>query len=247
MPGNVQILSTSETFMVKGLIMKLKDAGINAYFTEDQVEEIQKTQEDTQLFVYYLDEIIPKTLIYLKDLCLESRRTVIMIGNPVEYEETLKYLPESHVQQFFDRPLNMDAFLNAVKKFFTDEMMEARKKSILIVDDDVSYMRTIRTWLMDSYRVSMANSGIQAITWLAKNKADLILLDYEMPVTSGPKVLEMFKSDMSIKDIPVMFLTAKSDKASIVRVIALKPADYILKTIDKDSLHNKIDAFFMNL
>ena len=247
MANNVQIISTNETFMVKGLIMKLKDAKINAYFSNDKVQEIKKFQDETNLFVYYLDEIFPETLIYLKDLCLESNKKVMMIGNPVEYEECLKYLPETSVQQFFSRPLDMEKFLEAVKTYFTNEQMEARKKSILIVDDDVSYMRTIRTWLTDSYRVSMANSGIQAITWLAKNKADLILLDYEMPVTSGPQVLEMFKSDASIKDIPVMFLTAKGDKPSIMRVLSLKPADYILKTVDKNTLHAKIDTFFINM
>ena len=68
-----------------------------------------------------------------------------------------------------------------------------------------------------------------------------------MPVTNGPKVLEMFKSDMSTKDVPVMFLTSKQDKASIVRVLALKPADYILKNIDRVSLHQKLDQFFLNL
>ncbi len=247
MDNNVQVIGTAETFIVKGLLMKLKENNINAYFTADKVEDIESKEKSTDLFVYYLDEVNPKTLIFLKDLCLSSHRYVMIIGNPVEYEEALKYLPESHVQEFFDRPLKMDNFVESVKKFFTDEMMEARKKSILIIDDDVAYMRTIRSWLMDSYRVSMANSGIQAITWLAKNKADLILLDYEMPVTSGPKVLEMFKSDMSIKDIPVMFLTSKGDKASIVRVLALKPADYILKTVDHTTPHAKIDAFFMNM
>lgn len=246
MTNNVQVISAQETFIVKGLLHKLQEIGVNAYYTCDKVEEIERKQQSTNLFVYYLDEIVPKTLIYLKDLCLETHRYMMVIGNPVEYEESLKYFPESNVQEFFDRPLQMDAFTNSVKQFFADEMMEAHKKSILIIDDDVSYMRTIRSWLMDNYRVSMANSGIQAITWLAKNKADLILLDYEMPVTSGPKVLEMFRSDMSIRDIPVMFLTSKGDKASIVRVLALKPADYILKTVDRTTLHAKIDAYFMN-
>lgn len=245
MQKNVLIISTNETFMVKGLIMKLKDIGINAFFTNDKMEEISKQEEMADIFVYYLDEIVPKTLIYLKDLCLESHRAVVMIGNPLEYEEALKYLPESHVHAFFERPLQMELFVNSINKFFKEEMDETVKKKILIVDDDVSYMRMIRDWLRDNYSVSMANSGVQAITWLAKNKADLILLDYEMPVTPGPKVLEMFKSDMSIKDIPVMFLTSKGDKASIVRVLALKPADYILKTIDRNSLHLKIDNFFM--
>ncbi|WP_408071116.1 PleD family two-component system response regulator [Butyrivibrio sp. JL13D10] len=244
MTKNVTIISSNETFMVKGLIMKLKDVGIEASFSSDKVEDLQKNQESARVFIYYLDEIIPKSLIYLKDLCLETHRQVIFISNPLEYEEALTYLPESHVHSFFERPLQMDIFIETMDKFFMDEMLETNKKSILIVDDDVTYMRTIRDWLKDDYKVSMANSGIQAITWLAKNKADLILLDYEMPVTPGPKVLEMFKSDMSIKDIPVMFLTAKGDKASIVRVLALKPADYILKTVDRNSLHLKIDNYF---
>lgn len=247
MAKNLQIIGANESFMVKGLLMKLRDAGINAYFTQEKVEDVKQMQEETELFVYYLDEIVPKTLIYLKDLCLESNRTIMVIGNPVEYDEALKYLPESNIERFFSRPLKMDDFIEACKNFFTNEMMEARKRCILIVDDDVAYMRTIRSWLMDDYRVAMVNSGIQAITWLAKNTADLILLDYEMPVTSGPKVLEMFKSDASIKDIPVMFLTAKGDKASIVRVLALKPADYILKTVDRTTLHNKLDQFFINM
>ncbi|MCR5657613.1 MAG: response regulator [Butyrivibrio sp.] len=246
MSKNVMIISSKETFMIKGLIMKLSESGVNAYFTSEDVEELKEHQEETELFVYYLDEIQPKTLIYLKDLCLETHRLVIIIGNPLEYEEAIKYLPESHIHRFFERPLQMEPFIDNVNKYFNDNLEESRKRSILIVDDDVSYMRTIRDWLRDDYRVSMANSGIQAITWLAKNKADLILLDYEMPVTPGPKVLEMFKSDMSIKDVPVMFLTAKGDKASIVRVLALKPADYILKTIDRASLHNKIDSYFIN-
>ena len=68
--------------MVKGIIMKLKDAGINAYFTEDKVEEIQKQEEQSQLFIYYLDEVVPKTLIYLKDLCMETRRLSVVSMRP---------------------------------------------------------------------------------------------------------------------------------------------------------------------
>ena len=247
MKNSVQVIAINETFIVKGLIMRIQELGVDAFYTSDRVEDIKIHQGDANLFVYYLDEINPRCLTYLKDLCLETHRYMMVIGNPVEYEESLKYFPESNVQEFFDRPLKMEDFIDSINNFFKDEMVEARKKSILIIDDDVSYMRTIRTWLMDSYRVSMANSGVQAITWLAKNTADLILLDYEMPVTSGPKVLEMLRSDMSMKDIPVMFLTSKGDKASIVRVLALKPADYILKTIDRSTLHAKLDAFFINV
>ena len=73
---------------------------------------------------------------------------------------------------------------------------------------------------------------------------DLVLLDYEMPVTNGPKVLEMLRSESDSGSIPVMFLTGKNDRDSVMSVLDLKPVDYLLKTIDKKSLKAKLDTFF---
>ena len=93
--------------------------------------------------------------------------------------------------------------------------------------------------------MAMANSGLQAIKWLGKNKADLILLDHEMPVTSGPQVLEMLRSDHETAAIPVFFLTGKSDKASVMQVVDLKPEGYLLKSVmDRIELLEKLDKFF---
>ena len=121
----------------------------------------------------------------------------------------------------------------------------AFKKSILIVDDDAQYLTMVREWLKDSYKVMMANSGMQAIKWLGKNKADLILLDHEMPVTSGPQVLEMLRSDPETSSIPVMFLTGKGDKESVMAVVALKPEGYFLKNISRQELLEKLKEFFI--
>ena len=90
----------------------------------------------------------------------------------------------------------------------------------------------------------MVTSGLQAIKWLGKNKADLILLDYEMPVTNGPQVLEMLRSDEETRSIPVIFLTGRGDKESVMSVLALKPDGYLLKNIDKDELLEKLNLFF---
>ena len=90
----------------------------------------------------------------------------------------------------------------------------------------------------------MATSGLQALKWLGMNKADLILLDHEMPVTTGPQVLEMLRSDPETRGIPVIFLTGKSDKESVMAVVALKPEGYFLKNISKEELLQKIDEFF---
>ena len=123
---------------------------------------------------------------------------------------------------------------------------ENRKKTVLVVDDDITYMRTVYEWLKDNYHVGMAANGVQAISFLARNKADLVLLDYEMPIANGPQVLEMLKNDSETGQIPVMFLTGHSDTDSIISVMGLSPADYLLKTIDKDGLLKKLKDFFSN-
>ncbi len=113
------------------------------------------------------------------------------------------------------------------------------------MDDDPTYLGLVREWLRSKYKVAMATSGLQAIKWLGKNKADLILLDYEMPVTTGPQVLEMLRSEEETKKIPVIFLTGKGDKKSVMAVVALKPEGYFLKNIERKELLDNLEEFFM--
>ena len=72
----------------------------------------------------------------------------------------------------------------------------------------------------------------------------MILLDYEMPVTSGPQVLEMIRSETRTDTIPVIFLTGKGDRESVVKVLALKPDGYLLKSTDKATLLKSLEDFF---
>ena len=80
--------------------------------------------------------------------------------------------------------------------------------------------------------------------YIADNKPDLILLDYEMPVTSGPQVLEMIRSETKTDTIPVIFLTGKGDRESVLKVLALKPDGYLLKSTDKTTLLKSLEEFF---
>ena len=241
------IVSTTETFTVRGLQMKLKSIGMDPVFSTPKLNELEPLCEDMDIFILYTDDAIGRAadaLVYIKDKSLSRDKQIVVIGAATEYEIVKKMIPESCIYKFYERPLDMDSFLNDMENFLTKAANQEKRKSILIVDDDVSYMTMIMDWLKDNYRVSLANSGMQAITWLAKNHADLILLDYEMPVTSGPQVLEMIRSDAETSDIPVMFLTGKGDKESIMKVLAFKPAGYLLKTIDKKGLRENLANYF---
>ena len=66
-----------------------------------------------------------------------------------------------------------------------------------------------------------------------------------MPVTDGPQVLEMLRADEETKSIPVIFLTGKSDRESVMAVLSLKPEGYFLKSIEREELLNNLKDFFL--
>lgn len=248
MARNILIISSSETFTVKGLEMKLQSIGVTSEYSAPKMKDIEKHHSNIDLVIYYTDDDISSqtdVLVFLKDHLMEMDKQVIVIGAESEFDFMKRILPAECIVNFYSRPLDMNALLEEIEVYFDEASEHSRRKSILIIDDDISYMSMIYGWLKDTYRVSMANSGMQGITWLAKNKADLILLDYEMPVTSGPQVLEMLRTEPSTENIPVMFLTGKNDRQSIINVLALKPDDYLLKTIDMEGLKGKISEFFL--
>ncbi len=105
-----------------------------------------------------------------------------------------------------------------------------KQRTILVVDDSPAMLRTMQAMLASrQYRVTFATSGPQAIATIAKDRPDLILLDYAMPVVNGKMTLEMLRSEESTKDIPVVFLTGMDDKSYVEEVLALKPEGYLLK------------------
>ena len=167
-----------------------------------------------------------------------------LIGERADTDEARKHLPGNRILEVFGRPLDAEAFIRVMRTHLTMETASDVKKRILIVDDDATYMGVIRDWLRDVYSVAMANSGMQAITYLSRNQVDLILLDFEMPVTSGPQVLEMLRSESSTSRIPVIFLTGHNDKESVMQVVALKPEGYLLKTIQRGDLLKELKLFF---
>ena len=118
------------------------------------------------------------------------------------------------------------------------------KKKVLVVDDSGAMLRNVKGWLEDRYQVILANSGAMAIKYLATNRPDLVLLDYEMPVVDGRQVLEIIRTETEFSDVPVIFLTSKDDRESVMQVMALKPEGYLLKTMEPARIIAEVDAFF---
>ena len=248
MKKSVMLIGTKETFLTRVIVGKIKGADIECNFVPYNIDTINTKWDGTLLVVLFMDNgEYPgeRVLQFLRDKMDEDEVTMIVIGERDDIAAVCEKMPPEYIYRKFQRPVNNEEFINCVTELFGRYESGEFKKNILIVDDDVNYLNLIREWLKGDYKVFMANSGLQAIKWLGKNKADLILLDHEMPVTSGPQVLEMLRSDLETKDIPVMFLTGKSDKESVMQVVSLKPEGYFLKNIGREELLEKLKEFFL--
>ena len=250
MNKRVLIISAQETFMVNAMKKNLEGENFQVETALANVNQLSKMQNRPQIILVYLDRDVTdmkEALVYLKDTVDNSDEVslVYFVGNPDDFRESKKFFPENVASGYFLRPLNVKDLVEKLSDVVDISIQKDEKKHILVVDDDGTMLRTLRLWLSDKYSVYMANSGVNAIALLAKKHVDLILLDYEMPVANGPMVLEMLRSEPSTKDIPVMFLTAKNDKESVMHVMSLHPEKYLLKTMPPDELMKNIDDFFL--
>ncbi len=117
------------------------------------------------------------------------------------------------------------------------------KHKILVVDDIAKNIQIIGNILLgEKYDVSFALSGEDAIKLVHKEKFDLILLDIIMPGMNGFEVCTKIKSDPETNNIPIIFLTAKSDTDSIVKGFKIGGQDYLTKPFNEDELLARVNT-----
>ncbi|MBC2399749.1 response regulator transcription factor [Clostridium tetanomorphum] len=112
-------------------------------------------------------------------------------------------------------------------------------EKVLIVEDDSTISDLIKLNLkMVNYETKQAYNGIQALAIIEKEEFDLILLDIMLPELDGFSVIEKIK----YKDIPVIFLTAKSSIADKVKGLKMGADDYVVKPFESIELLARVEA-----
>lgn len=150
------------------------------------------------------------------------------------------------LQEGVGTPLEAENALTEVEKYLSKrkEQRETNpKQKILVVDDSATIRQAMYSLLSQDYDVSLAESGVSAIRAITLDRPDLVLLDYEMPVCNGKQTLELLRSEKSFIDIPVVFLTGRSDPEIVKKLLSLKPAGYLLKYLKPADIKSKIDSF----
>ena len=242
--SEIVILMFQYSVVVKGIEKKLKDMECAVTTVSDDLEtQIKRFAGRVSLFLFYLpsdlyDDLDKREKLQRMLSIIEERRQKMLLVGEAKYRDDIyRVMPMLQDYTWLDRPVDMKLLEETVNEEVTSKIEDLKKHRILIVDDDPAYAKMVREWIKESYRVDIVTAGMQAITFLAKaeetGKVDLILLDYEMPVVDGPKVLEMLRSEEATAHIPVIFLTGIGTKEAVSRVMSLKPEGYLLKSTMK--------------
>ena len=102
-------------------------------------------------------------------------------------------------------------------------------KTILIVDDTDTNIHVLMELLDDKYDILASLNGYDALEIINEEHIDLILLDIMMPLIDGYEVCKKLKENPKTKDIPIIFITAKTDEDSIAKAYEVGGVDYITK------------------
>ena len=119
------------------------------------------------------------------------------------------------------------------------------QKTILIVDDTDTNIHVLMELLDDKYDILASLNGYDALEIINEEHIDLILLDIMMPLIDGYEVCKKLKENPKTKDIPIIFITAKTDEDSIAKAYEVGGVDYITKPFKAREVLSRINTHLL--
>jgi two-component system chemotaxis response regulator CheY len=118
--------------------------------------------------------------------------------------------------------------------------------NVLVVDDAATMRRIVRSLLRELgiKNVREAEDGVQALDDLKHMKADLVVSDWSMPNMTGIELLRAIRADETLKETPVLMVTAESKKENIMEAVQAGVSNYIVKPFNSKTLEEKLSKIF---
>ena len=231
----------------KGIIQHLEDVGFRVSQAPDDETGILERRFDGDIVVYYPtgdQEHIHTISNYLSEICRDNRKIYVLAGNTEDVATARKIPLCEYIGAAYERPIDLDDFVGKLQEFSEILYEYRRKKSILVIDDDMDFLTIMEKWLKSDYKVDCVRSGHDALLFLQSSQPDLILLDYEMPEMDGYEVMRMIRNNMEHAAIPIVFLTGKNEREEVMRILERKPDGYLLKSMPKTELLDYLERYF---
>jgi DNA-binding response OmpR family regulator len=250
----VLVIDDSATFL-EALKAQLEDAGYDVATAHNGMEGL-RVAADVRPSAIIVDGVMPDidgaTVVRRVRLDTALRRTpCILLTASQDRAEELRAL-DSGADAFVRKSEELEVILARLAAILRSNATLAEDdapasvlgpKKILAVDDSMTYLQELGARLgREGYDVALARSGEQALALLAVEAVDCILLDVVMPGLSGHETCARIKASPALREIPLVMLTAREDRAAMLDGMNAGADDYISKSSDFDVLCARLRA-----
>ncbi|MBO6108424.1 MAG: hypothetical protein J6P16_03355, partial [Eubacterium sp.] len=182
MDKEVMLIGNTKSFMFNAIANGLEHDGFKTTRVPLSEDDIRREGVLQPFWILYLDEeTVGKEFrdqySFVKENVLMNNPRFMIIGHDDELQDIYQFIPQDIITKTYPRPINVQQLVSDMNRIIADEEGGEVKKRILIVDDTPASLHSLQKSLLQRYDVYMCNSGMSAITFLVKDRVDLILLD----------------------------------------------------------------------
>lgn len=145
------------------------------------------------------------------------------------------------VDGYLAKPVTKEALNQKIAEVYQKKEKLENRKTILMIDDDMSYLKQMNSFLQEFYNVIMINSAKLALNYLLKHTPDIILLDYQMPLYNGANVMNMIQKNTPEKQVPIILLSGALNREVLQECYSYNPAACLAKPVSKEVLIENIE------
>ena len=146
------------------------------------------------------------------------------------------------VDGYLVKPIEKDVLLEKVATVIADNESMSSKKTILAVDDDVTYLKIINKSLKDSFNIIILNSVKLASEYLVSHVPDIVILDYQMKDSGSLSLMQYINNDSRLNNLPIIMMSGINDKNIDISSLPRRPDRFLIKPISKLDLVRAILA-----
>ena len=149
MEKRLVLVGDTKSFMVSSIAKELCDSDFEVIQSECNVNQLNRIENRPSVFLVYVDDFsqMNDLFVYLKDSTLEGDISLSVIGTQNDIDRVKELMPNTPLAASFLRPINVKDMALQMEKVIQKEQDRLQNKKILVVDDDGTMLRTIKSWL----------------------------------------------------------------------------------------------------
>lgn len=166
---------------------------------------------------------------------------VILVTNMCDKDTVLNSVIMG-IDGFFVKPVEKARLQEKVLEVYQERCQsKTAKKTVMLIDDDMSYLKQLNSFLQDKYNVIMINSAKLALEYLLKYIPDVIVLDYQMPLYNGASMMRLIQNSIEGKEIPIIILSGALSREVLQECYCYNPTACLAKPVSKEVLEENIE------